>query len=125
MSSVQPKRSKAAAERDRRLIEAGEPPWGNVLPGTDEVVYYELDRPTGRHRLPWGRATESVLIRAVAREGAFYAERYAGEGRWVGDSDAIGYLMNEPGNQAEAIEISGRHATGLMEKIDRLVRPAD
>jgi hypothetical protein len=109
-----------SAERDRRLIEKGEPPWGNVLPGTDEVAYYRTVRRGARHPWwRWRRPTETVLFRTVSKLGAFYTESYAGQGRWVSDSDAAEDLLTDPaGHPGKAKAISAREAGELMAKRD-------
>ncbi|MEP7379091.1 MAG: hypothetical protein ABI725_05950 [Chloroflexota bacterium] len=94
--------SRKSAERDRRLIAAGEPPWGNVLPGTDEVEYFVVDLPT-------------TLLRTVAARGSFYLQRYAGHGRWVTDSQPMDYLMGDP---MKGRPIAGREATQVMAFLD-------
>ncbi|HEV8546597.1 MAG TPA: hypothetical protein VGQ64_09905 [Candidatus Limnocylindrales bacterium] len=58
------------AERHRRLVEAGEPPWGDVVPGTDTVEYFTVDPEIER----------DLLFRTVARRGAFYANGMWEEG---------------------------------------------
>jgi hypothetical protein len=47
---------------DQSRLERGEPAWGDVLPGTDEVSYHV---PTGSNDPP-------KLFRMVAKLGAFY-----------------------------------------------------
>ena len=102
-----PLHSRGHADRDRRRIEAGEPAWGHVIPGTDEVKYF-----TAR------RETETLLFRMVANEGAFYTERYAGCGRWVGDSKVMTFLISVGDEPMEAQPVSPRQATREMAKID-------
>jgi len=92
------------AERDRRLIEAGEPPWGEVLPGTDEVTYYVAE----------GTPDGTVLFRSVAMRGALYVERYRGNVGWKVDSGPFTYWNKEP----LAREIAGREATRWMAALD-------
>jgi hypothetical protein len=112
-------RARVRTERDPRLIEAGEPPWGEVLPGTDEVEYFTAKRSIPLYRwLSRRRTTETVLFRTVAKRGAFYIESYAGLGRWVSDSDPMEYLLSDPGQPMQAKEITGREAALVMDKLD-------
>lgn len=97
------------AERDRRLVEAGEPPWGDVVPGTDTVEYFTVDPEIER----------DLLFRTVAMEGAFYVERYVGGGRWESDSDPMSYLTSPTGEDFAAILLSGPDAAQLMKALDR------
>jgi hypothetical protein len=97
------------ADRDRGLVEAGEPPWGDVLPGTDTVEYYTVDPGIER----------DLLFRTVAMEGAFYIELYVGAGHWKVDSGPFSYLGSAPGEEMEAIPLVGREAAKLMTVIDR------
>ena len=95
-------------ERDRRLVEAGEPPWGDVLPGTDTVEYFTVPP----------EIEPDLLFRTVANDGAFYAERYLGGGRWESDSDVMTYLMSPIGRDIDALALSGRDAARLMTYLD-------
>lgn len=97
-------------ERDRRFAEAGEPPWGDVLPGTTSVTYWRPEPP----------APDVPLIRMVAEVdgGPFYVESYRGHGRWVLDSQAFGLLGHRPEDPPRSLPVEPRRAAEIMREID-------
>jgi hypothetical protein len=84
---------------------------GGCPPGTDEVVYYRALDESG----------ETILFRTVAREEAFYAETYRGDGRWEVDSEPFTFLLGggdlPPPEPSFAID--GRAAALLMRELDK------
>jgi hypothetical protein len=93
-------------ERDRRLIAAGEPAWGDVEPGTTSVTYW-LAQPS---------PTEAILFRIVAEveHGPFYFESYSGNGRWEVDGRGFTYVGHAPGDSPKYVQLTGRQASQVM-----------
>jgi len=93
---------------DRERIARGEPAWGDVLAGTDEVQYY----------VPTDPGLSPALCRTVAKEGTFYVESYRGQGRWKVDSEPFMWLMWDPGTQPRCRELTPIDAARLMVRLD-------
>jgi hypothetical protein len=93
---------------DPERLARGEPPWGDVLPGTDEVQYY----------VPVDETLQPTLCRTVAKDGAFYVETYRGNGRWEGDSEPFSWLMWRVGSEPTCHELAPVEAADLMRELD-------
>jgi len=100
---------------DRERIAGGEPAWGDVLPGTDEVQYY----------VPTDPGLSPALCRTVAKEGAFYVESYRGQGRWEVDSEPFTWLGSQPGDQLRCRELTPIDAARLMVRLDQATSSGD
>jgi hypothetical protein len=84
------------------------PPWGDVLPGTDEVRYFA----------PLDPAATPKLFRTVAMDGAFYVEGYVGGNLWQTDSEPMTYLLTPPGEPANCDELEPRDAARRIAALD-------
>jgi hypothetical protein len=102
----------SVTQDDVARVARGEPAWGDVMPGTDEVRYY----------VPVDRGLKPAVCRTVAMEGAFYVEAYRGQGRWEVDSKAFDYLASAPGDPPTCRELDPIDAAAFMLQLDQRLK---